>query len=79
MKKLIAICLLLVSSVVAAEIIPEQAVSQNGIPLFRLYNNTPYWTSCYYRDQYNYFTFSIAPYSYSMWYPSYGYFEWECR
>jgi len=79
MKKLIAVCLLLMSSFAMADIIPEQTVSQSGVPLFRLFNDTDYHVACYYRDNLNYFTFTIAPYSYSMWYPSYGYFEWECR
>ena len=78
MKSLFLALLLLISSAVFAQVVQETAMNNAGQPFIRLHNNTPSWASCYYRDTYNYFTFVIAPQTYSMWYPVYGYYEWQC-
>ena len=72
------LALLLVCSVAVAQIVPQQADNDQGNSFFRLHNNTPYYISCYYRDSYNFITFSIAPRSTSLWYPVYGFYIWEC-
>ncbi len=79
MKSLFLTLLLLVSAASFAQVIQETATNDVGQPFIRMYNNTPSWASCYYRDNYNYFTFVIAPQTYSMWYPVYGYYEWQCQ
>ena len=71
--------LVLVCSAASAQIIPEQANNNQGQSFFRLYNNTPYYISCYYKDNYNYITFTIAPRNTSFWYPVYGFYIWECQ
>jgi len=62
----------------SAQVSSQQAVNSIGQPFIRIYNMTPRYVSCYYRDQFNYFTFVISPNSYSMWYPIYGQYEWRC-
>jgi len=82
MRSLILTLLLLISSAVSAQVMQEVATNNAGQPFIRLYNNTPSWVSCYYRDSYNYFTFVIAPQAVSLWYPIYGMkfgqYEWKC-
>ena len=71
--------LLLVCSTAVAQVVQQQAVNDQGQSFFRLHNNTSNYISCYYRDTYNYITFTVAPRAISLWYPVYGYYEWECR
>ncbi len=73
------LALLLVCTAAVAQIVPQQAQNNEGQSFFRLHNNTSAYTSCYYRDTYNYVTFTITPFSTSLWYPVYGYYEWGCR
>ena len=75
------LALLLVCSTVFAQVLvqPEQANNNRGQSFFRLHNNSSFYVSCYYRDNYNFMTFSIAPGSVSMWYPVYGVYVWECQ
>jgi len=73
------LALLLVCSVAVAQIVPEQANNNQGQAFFRLHNNSSYFVSCYYKDMYNYITFTIAPNSASLWYPVYGVYVWECQ
>ncbi len=78
MKNLL-LTLLLISTAAFAQITPQTATNDQGAPFLRLFNNTSVYTSCYLRDEYNYFTFVIAPQTFSLWYPVYGYYEWQCR
>ena len=72
--------LLLVSSVASAFVVEELANNDVGAQFIRLINNSPtQWASCYYRDAYNYYTFNIAPNTYTAWQPIYGIYVWECR
>ena len=73
------LALLLVCSTALAQIIPQQAENNQGQSFFRIQNHTSYYISCYYRDSYNYITFTIAPNTVSLWYPVYGYYIWECQ
>jgi len=80
MRKLLLVVALFVSSVAFAQaIIPQQANNNFGQPFVRLYNNTPSYVSCVIRDQFNYYTFSISPHTYSMWYPVHGAYRWQCK
>lgn len=72
------LALLLVCSVAFAQIVPQQADNDMGQSFFRLHNTSSYYISCYYRDTYNYITFTVAPQSTSLWYPVYGFYIWEC-
>ena len=73
------LALLLVCTAAVAQVQQQQAQNNQGQSFLRLHNNSSYWTNCYYRDQFNYVTFNIAPYSTSLWYPVYGQYEWRCR
>jgi len=77
MRKLLLV-LLLVCSSAFAQLIPQEATNNQGQPFLRLNNNTGYYLSCYIKDNYNYFTFTISPYTSSLWYPVYGVYVWEC-
>lgn len=77
MKKLLLV-LLLVCSSAFAQVVPQSATNNQGQPFLRLNNTTEYYLSCYIRDNYNYFTFRISPYTMSVWYPVYGQYVWEC-
>lgn len=79
MRAFILALLLLIAFPAVAQVSPEIRTSNTGQPIFRVHNNTPYYLSCYYRDQYNYVPFRIAPYSVSMWYPIYSTPEWRCQ
>jgi len=79
MKKLIFILMLLYSSVAFAQIQEQHSVNNAGQTFIRLYNALPRPVSCYYRDNVNYFTFVIPPRSVSMWYPTYGPYQWQCN
>ena len=74
--------LLLISAASFAQIDPivaQTATNDAGMPFLRLHNNTLIYTSCYLRDEYNFFTFVIPPQTVSLWYPVYGYYEWQCQ
>ena len=75
---LLALVLVCSTALAQIQIIPQQADNDQGQSFFRLHNNTSYYISCYYRDSYNYITFTIAPRSISLWYPIYGFYIWEC-
>lgn len=75
----ILLALLLLISPAAMGQVPQTNMNSNGQMIFRIANPTHYYMSCFYRDQYNYFTFSVAPRSYSMWYPVYGQYQWGCN
>ena len=80
--KTLLLALLLISSASFAQvvaIIPETALNDTGAPFLRLHNNTFSYVSCYYKDEYNFFTFVLAPQTASLWYPVYGYYEWRCE
>ncbi len=79
MRSLLLVLLLVCSAAFAQQIVPQQADNNQGQSFFRLHNNTPYYISCYYRDTYNYITFTIGPNNTSLWYPVYGFYVWECR
>ncbi len=79
MRSFLLVLLLLVSSVASAQIMEQHAQNDMGQPFIRLYNNTPYYASCFYKDAYNYLTFVIAPGTVSLWYPVYGYYVWQCN
>jgi hypothetical protein len=76
---LATITLTLFSSNANAQVTPEEGMNNAGQTFFRLHNNTPVWLNCYYRDQYNYFTFVVQPWSTSQWYRTFGVFIWECK
>jgi len=78
MRAFLLTILLLVTSVVSAQVVPQTAQNNNGQPFIRLYNNTAVYTSCYYKDNFSYYTFVLAPQQVSMWYPVYGYYQWQC-
>jgi hypothetical protein len=63
----------------AAQVFEEHALSPGGIPLIRFINSTGYPVSCYYSDEYTYLNFYILPNQFSMWFPIYGRYVWECR
>jgi hypothetical protein len=71
--------LLLFIPTASAQVIPEQRYNNNGQTIFRVVNNTNRYANCFYQDQANYFTFSINPYSTSMWYPVFGQYRWGCK
>jgi hypothetical protein len=79
MKWLVLTLALLLSSAANAQIFPEQTMSTTGMPLVRIRNNTPAPISCFLRDDYNFVSFAIPPYSASYWYPVYGIFQWHCN
>ena len=78
MKKLLLVLLLICSSAFA-QINQEISINNVGQSFIRIHNTTEYYVSCYYRDEVNYTTFSLAPYSMSGWQPVYGSYEWECN
>ncbi len=79
MRSFLLTILLLITSVASAQVMTQEAQNNAGQTFIRFYNNSPSYYSCYYRDSYNnYYTFVLAPQLVSMWYPTYGYFEWEC-
>lgn len=82
MKKLsillLTLFLSLIPVAVHGQVFPQTSYNNQGQLFFRVFNNTGYYYSCFYRDPYNYFTFSLAPGSYSMWYPVYGQYQWHC-
>ena len=56
----------------------EVAQATTGQYFIRLHNTVGRWVSCYYSDDYNFFTFTIAPYTTTVWSPIYGSYVWEC-
>jgi hypothetical protein len=83
MKKIayifLTIMLVLLPVMANAQLVPQTTYNNQGQLFFRVINNTQYYYSCFYRDAYNYFTFSLAPGYTSMWYPVYGQYEWRCN
>ena len=79
MRKLILVCLLLVASVANAQVVEQVAKNNMGQPFIRLTNQSNSYVACYYRDAYNYLTFTIAPHTVTAWQPVYGVYQWECR
>lgn len=73
--------LLLISSVASANQVTEQKANNNqGQQFIRLINSSPnQYASCYYRDAYNYYTFTVAPNTFTAWQPIYGAYVWQCR
>lgn len=60
--------------------VQEQVVqANNGVYYIRLHNYLPRWVSCYYTDEFNYFTFVIPPQTTTQWQPIYGAYEWVCN
>ena len=78
-KVLILTFLLLISFPASSQVTSQDVITHTGQTVFRVLNNTGYYLSCYYRDQYNYVAFQLPPYTTSMWYPVYGVYHWECR
>lgn len=80
-KLLITIAVLLMSVVAMAQqtVFEETAYNNQNQLFIRLANYSQNWVTCYYKDAYNYYTFSIAPQSVTNWAPVYGAYEWECR
>ena len=82
MKKLLLTIVLLMMSATALtqQVVFEETAYNNNNQLFiRLSNFSNNWVACYYSDQYNYFTFTIAPQTVTPWSPVYGQYAWECR
>ena len=79
MKKLLLVCLLLISSVANAQVVEQSAMNNNGQPFLRLVNQSSAWVACFYSDSYNYLTFSIAPNTVTNWIPVYGAYIWQCN
>ena len=77
MKRLMLVLLLLCSAAFAQ--VNEEIATNNGQMFIRIHNTTEYYYSCYYRDEVNYLTFSLPPYTTSGWQPIYGYYEWQCN
>lgn len=80
MKALILTLILILTPIAAsAQVVEELASNNAGAPFIRLHNYLPRWVSCYYSDDYNYFTFTIAPQTTTMWQPIYGTYIWQCN
>jgi len=79
MKAFFLVLLLLVSSVASAQVTEQKANNNVGQQFIRLINNSNRYASCYYRDGWNYLTFTIAPNTITAWQPIYGAYVWECR
>lgn len=79
MKQLLLVLLLLISAAVKGAVFEEYAYNADNMVFIRLLNTDVYPVSCYYRDQYNFITFIVGPRSYSMWYPVYGSYVWQCK
>ena len=79
MRAFFLVLLLLVSSVASAQVTEQKAYNNIGQQFIRLINDSNRYASCYYRDAYNYLTFTIAPNTLTAWQPIYGIYVWECR
>jgi len=81
MKALLLTLLLFVSAVASSQQMPvyEQLASNDQGTFIRIHNTLLRYVSCYYRDDYNYFTFIIAPQTVTDWQPIYGAYVWECK
>lgn len=79
MKKLILILLLMLPFTADAQVQPQVGRNNMGQPIIRFVNLYYRPVSCFYKDAYSYYTFTILPQSYSMWYPIYGNYSWNCR
>jgi len=78
MKKLLLILLLMWSSAIA-QVNEEVSSNDYGQYFIRIHNTTGSFMSCYYKDEENYITFVIQPYSITEWQPIYGSYEWRCK
>lgn len=78
MRKLLLV-LLLVCSAAFAQVNEEMSSNDYGQLFIRIHNTTGSYMSCYYKDEVNYITFFLRPYSISNWQPVYGYYEWKCN
>lgn len=80
-KVLLTIALLLISvTAMTQQTVFEETAYNNQNQLFiRLANHSQNWVACYYKDTYNYYTFSIAPQAVTNWAPVYGAYVWECQ
>lgn len=81
MIKTLLFALLLVFSVSAQSqpYGPQTALSPSGFPVVRFYNQTPYIYACWYRDQMNFFVFTLYPNGVTNWQIMYGNFQWSCQ
>ena len=81
MKALLLTLLLFVSGIASSQQPPvyEQIASNNQGTFIRIHNTLSRYVSCYYRDNYNYYTFTIAPHSTTVWQPIYGVYVWQCQ
>lgn len=79
MRKILFILLITFSTMAYSQVIEQRNQTNHGKLVIRLYNSTPFYMSCYYKDSYNYVTFTLGPRAYSMWYPVHGGYRWECR
>jgi hypothetical protein len=79
MRAILLTLLLLFSSTASAAVVEQVTRNNSGQPVIRILNQTPYYMNCYYRDQYNYYTFTLAPWTSSMWFMIYGQYQWQCR
>jgi hypothetical protein len=77
--KTLIISLLLVTTSIIAQVAEQRTVSNSGQHLIRFYNNTNYYVSCYYKSNYGFYTFSLAPRKVSIWFPFYAPYRWECK
>lgn len=79
MRTLFLVFVLLFASVANAQVVEQRANNNQGQAFIRLINQSPSWVACYYKDAYNYLTFTIAPNTLTAWQPIYGVYVWECR
>ena len=79
MKKLILILCLLFAVSADAQVNEQHNMNNYGQPIIRFYNSLPRPVSCFYRDQFTYYTFVIGPHQYSYWYRINGQYQWQCR
>lgn len=78
MRALLLAALLFFAPLAHAQVVEELASNNNGEPFIRLHNNFSVYVSCYYSDDFNYYTFAIPPHSSTPWNPIYGFYVWEC-
>lgn len=78
MKKLFLIFVLLISSVAYSQVVEQQTRNKAGQLYIRFVNQTNIYAACYYKDNVNYFTFTLAPGGVTPWHRIYGSYVWEC-
>lgn len=81
MKKFLVALLFLVSTAIAGNVgyYTEQTVTPTGVTVVRVANALDVTLACYIQDNFNYTTFYVYPRSYSMWYPVYSQYIWNCH